>query len=232
MTKEDALHQRLAVDIGGTFVDAVLFDSATGEWHLEKSFSTRDNPAHGVNEAFNRLKIDGTTVGSFVHGTTLGLNTVLERRGVVTGIITNSGFEDVFEMGRYMRDRAEMYSLEYNLDPPLVPKRRRMGVPCRMDASGEELMPLDEGEVLKVARKLIEKWKVESIAVCYLHAYRNPFHERRTAEIIRAEWPDVTVSISSDIVANTENTNEPVPQWLTPIFSPFLRIISRTWILD
>ena len=78
-------------------MDAVVFDSATGGWRLEKSFSTRDNPAHGVNDAFNRLKIDGSTVSSFVHGTTLGINTVLERRGVVTGIITNSGFEDVFE---------------------------------------------------------------------------------------------------------------------------------------
>ena len=228
MTKADGLHQRLAVDIGGTFVDAVVFDSATGEWRLEKSFSTRDNPAHGVNEAFNRLKIDGSTVGSFVHGTTLGLNTVLERRGVVTGIITNSGFEDVFEMGRYMRDRAEMYSLEYNLDPPLVPKRRRIGVPCRIDASGEELIPLDENEVLNAARILIQKWKVRSIAICYLHAYRNPVHERRTAEIIREEWPDVTVSISSDIVREYREYE----RTCTTVVNAYIQPIFKNYITD
>ena len=141
MTKQNFLDQRLAVDIGGTFVDAVIFDSTTGQWRVEKSFSTQDNPARGVNEAFDRLNIDGSAIDSFIHGTTLGLNTVLERRGVVTGIITNTGFEDVFEMGRYMRDRTEMYSLEYSLEPPLVPKRRRIGVTCRMNASGKELLP-------------------------------------------------------------------------------------------
>ena len=228
MTKADGPHQRLAVDIGGTFVDAVVFDSATGGWFLEKSFSTRDNPAHGVNDAFNRLKIDGSTVSSFVHGTTLGINTVLERRGVVTGIITNSGFEDVFEMGRYMRDRAEMYSLEYNLDPPLVPKRRRIGVPCRIDASGKELIPLDEGEVLNAARILIQKWKVRSIAVCYLHAYRNPVHERRTAEIIRTEWPDVTVSISSDIVREYREYE----RTCTTVVNAYIQPIFKNYITD
>ena len=102
---------RLAVDIGGTFVDAVVFDVDSGEWRLEKSFTTPGNAAAGVNAAIKRLGIDGGSLDSFIHGTTLGLNTVLEHKGAVTGILTNAGFEDIFEMGRYNRDRAQMLSL-------------------------------------------------------------------------------------------------------------------------
>jgi len=134
---------RLAVDIGGTFVDAVVFDVDSGEWRLEKSFTTPGNAAAGVNAAIKRLGIDGSSLDSFIHGTTLGLNTVLEHKGAVTGILTNAGFEDIFEMGRYNRDRAQMYSLEYDVRPPLVPKRMRLGIPCRMNANGDELQPLN-----------------------------------------------------------------------------------------
>ncbi len=217
---------RLAVDIGGTFVDAVLFDVSSGAWKLEKSFTTPTNAAAGVNAAIKRLGIDGSALDSFIHGTTLGLNTVLEHKGVVTGIITNAGFEDVFEMGRYNRDRAQMYSLEYDVRPPLVPKRMRLGVPGRLNAQGEELQPLDEDAVREAARTLVEKWKVTSIAVCYLHAYRNPKHEQRTAGIIRKEWPDVSVSISSEIVREYreyERTSTTVINaYIQPIFRRYI----------
>ena len=135
---------RLAVDIGGTFVDAVMFDVRNGEWQLEKSFTTPGNAAAGVDAAIKRLGVESGVLDSFIHGTTLGLNTVLEHKGAVTGILTNAGFEDVFEMGRYNRDRSQMYSLEYDVRPPLVPKRMRRGIPCRMNAAGEELLQLDE----------------------------------------------------------------------------------------
>ena len=217
---------RLAVDIGGTFVDAVLFDVRKGGWRLEKSFTTPDNAAAGVNAAIRRLGIDASDLDSFIHGTTLGLNTVLEHKGAVTGVLTNAGFEDIFEMGRYNRDRSQMYSLEYDVRLPLVPKRMRKGVPCRMNAAGEELQPLDEAAVRAAARELAEKWKVQAIAVCYLHAYRNPVHEQRTAEIIRAEWPDISVSISSDIVREYreyERTSTTVVNaYIQPIFRRYI----------
>ncbi|HET9715675.1 MAG TPA: hydantoinase/oxoprolinase family protein [Pseudolabrys sp.] len=217
---------RLAVDIGGTFVDAVLFDVRDGDWRLEKSFTTASNAAAGVNDAIKRLGIDGAELDSFIHGTTLGLNTVLEHKGAVTGIITNAGFEDIFEMGRYNRDRAQMYSLEYDMRPPLVPKRMRLGVPCRMNAAGEELVPLDEEAVRRAARELIEKWKVQTIAVCYLHSYRNPLHEQRTRDIIRAEWPDLSVSISSDIVREyreyERSATTVVNAYIQPIFRRYI----------
>jgi N-methylhydantoinase A len=217
---------RLAVDIGGTFVDAVLFDVRNGNWSLEKSFTTPANAAAGVNAAIKRLGLDAGALDSFIHGTTLGLNTVLERKGAVTGILTNAGFEDIFEMGRYNRDRAQMYSLEYDVRTPLVPKRMRKGVPCRMNAAGEELQPLDEAALRAAVRELVEKWNVQAVAVCYLHAYRNPAHELRTAEIIRAEWPDITVSISSDIVRDYreyERTSTTVVNaYIQPIFERYV----------
>jgi N-methylhydantoinase A len=217
---------RLAVDIGGTFVDAVMFDVKSGAWKLEKSYTTPENAAAGVNAAIKRLGIDGKSLDSFIHGTTLGLNTVLEHKGVVTGIITNAGFEDIFEMGRYNRDRAQMYSLEYDVRPPLVPKRMRLGVPGRMNAQGEELQPLDEEAVREAVRTLVNKWKVASIAVCYLHAYRNPKHEQRTAEIIRKEWPEISVSISSEIVREYreyERTSTTVINaYIQPIFRRYV----------
>lgn len=223
---------RLAVDIGGTFVDAVMFDVRNGEWRLEKSFTTPGNAAAGVNAAIKRLRLDGSALDSFIHGTTLGLNTVLEHKGAVTGILTNARFEDIFEMGRYNRDRTQMYSLEYDVRPPLVPKRMRLGIPCRMNAAGEELEPLDEEAVRAAVRQLVDKWKVQTIAVCYLHAYRNPAHEQRTRDIIRAEWPDISVSISSDIVREyreyERSATTVVNAYIQPVFRHYIGLLEKT----
>jgi N-methylhydantoinase A len=223
---------RLAVDIGGTFVDAVVFDVGSGEWRLEKSFTTPGNAAAGVNAAIKRLGIDCSALDSFIHGTTLGLNTLLEHKGAVTGILTNAGFEDIFEMGRYNRDRTQMYSLEYDVRPPLVPKRMRLGIPCRMNANGDVLQPLDEEAVRTAVRQLVEKWKVQAIAVCYLHAYKNPAHEERTAEIIRVEWPELSVSISSAIVREYreyERTSTTVANaYIQPIFRRYIGSLEAT----
>lgn len=223
---------RLAADIGGTFVDVVVFDVDTGQWRLEKSFSTPHNAAAGVTSAIAGLGLDGVAVDSFVHGTTLGLNTVLERKGAVTGILTNAGFEDVFEMGRYSRERSQMYSLEYDVPAPLVPKRRRMGVPGRMTATGEELEALDEDAVRRAVRRLVEDGDAAAIAVCYLHAYKNPAHERRTAEIIAAGWPQIAVSISSDIVREyreyERTSTTAVNAYIQPIFRRYIRSLEDT----
>jgi N-methylhydantoinase A len=223
---------RLAVDIGGTFVDAVLFDVTNGAWRLEKSFTTPSNAAAGVGDVIRRLGLDGRAIGSFVHGTTLGLNTVLERKGSRTGILTNAGFEDIFEMGRYSRDRTQMYSLAYDVAPPLVPKRMRFGISGRMNAKGEELQPLDENAVRRAVKVLVERWDVRAIAVCYLHAYKNPAHEQRTAEIIRAAWPDLAVSISSDIVREYreyERTSTAVVNaYIQPIFRRYIGSLENT----
>jgi N-methylhydantoinase A len=194
------MSHRLAVDIGGTFVDAIVFNPETGAMRLEKDFTTPDDASRGVLSAIERLEVGLADVETFVHGTTLGLNTVLERKGAPTGIIANEGFEDVFEMGRYDRPREKMYSLFYDEPPVLIKKRYRVGVPCRLDAQGNELVALDEDSVRAAAKYLVEEMGRTSIAVCYLHAYRNPIHELRTKDIIEGMYPDVPVSVSSEIV--------------------------------
>ena len=216
---------QLAVDIGGTFVDAVVFDAETGELRLDKGFTTPADPAEGVRHALEKAGADLGGADSFVHGTTLGLNTILERKGAATGIITNLGFEDIFEMGRYDRERALMYSLNYRRDEVLIRKRFRLGVPGRMNASGDELEALDETAVLEAARSLKENG-ITSLAICFLHAYANPAHEIRAKELIEAELPDLSVSISSDIVREYreyERTSTTVLNaYIKPIFQTYI----------
>ena len=159
------MSHRLAVDIGGTFVDAIVFDTETGALRLEKEFNTPDDASRGVMNAIDRLDMSLDEAETFVHGTTLGLNTVLERKGAPTGIITNEGFEDIFEIGRYDRPREKMYMLTYDDPPVLVRKRYRLGVPGRLSAQGDELVPLDEDAVRAAAKQLIEAQGRTSIVV-------------------------------------------------------------------
>jgi len=198
---------RLAVDIGGTFVDALAFDEANGTLRLHKAPTTPDAPARGVLDAVGGLMPAGddapgaalTEVEAFVHGTTLGLNAILQRRGADVGIITNEGFRDLLEIARANVPGHSMYDFSYAPPPPLVPRRRRLGVPGRIDAQGQVVEDLDEDAVREAGRILVEEQGLRSIAVCYLHSYANPEHERRTARILREAYPDVSVSVSTDI---------------------------------
>ncbi len=220
------MSHRLAVDIGGTFVDAIVFNPDTGALRLEKDFTTPEDASRGVLSAIERLEVGLADVETFVHGTTLGLNTVLERKGAPTGIIANEGFEDIFEMGRYDRPREKMYSLIYDEPPVLIKKRYRVGVPCRLDAQGNELVVLDEEAVRAAAKFLVEEMGRTSIAVCYLHAYRNPVHENRTREIVEEMYPHVRVSVSSEIVREYreyERTSTTVVNaYVKPIFGTYI----------
>lgn len=218
--------QRLAVDIGGTFVDAIVFDTETGALRLEKDFTTPDNAAEGVLSAIGRLDLSLADVETFVHGTTLGLNTVLERKGAATGIITNAGFEDVFETGRYHRPREKMYMLTYDDPPVLIAKRYRHGVPGRLNAQGKEIEPLDEAALRTVATRLVEEQSRTSIAVCFLHAYRNPDHELRAKAIIEEMYPDVAVSISADIVREYREYE----RTSTTVVNAYVKPIFRTYV--
>jgi N-methylhydantoinase A len=189
----------LAVDIGGTFVDAVEFDQDNGEIRVHKTSTTPDAPARGVVAAVRALSSDLTDVTAFGHGTTLGLNAILQRRGADVGIIANEGFRDLWEIARAAIPPQHMYNFSYAPPPPLVPRRHRVGVRGRVDAAGREIVPLDEASVLEAGRILVEIEGLTSLAVCFLHSYANPSHERRTAEILRAAYPQLSVSISSDI---------------------------------
>lgn len=216
---------RIAVDIGGTFVDSILFDLETGAVRLAKASTTPDEPSRGVMEALRRLGADLANTDAFIHGTTLGLNAVIERRGVSTGIITNAGFRDIFEIGRGDVPASSMYDFAYRRPEPLVKRRHRIGVPGRLDADGAEVVPLDEEAVCAAAGELVSAG-VRSAAVCFLHSYRNPAHEERAAELIRAHFPELSVSTSSGITREYreyERTATAVMDaYISPIFGKYV----------
>ncbi len=192
---------RLGVDIGGTFTDAILIDERTGKTWIKKVPSTPSDPSIGFLDATERLLVDakvpGNALSYIVHGTTIVTNAIIEGKGAKTGFITTEGFRDIFEMQRQMR--PSLYDLMFDQPKPLVPRYLALEVPERLDATGAVLRPLDEEAVRGAARRLKAEG-VESIAVCFLHSYRNGVHERRAAEIILHEFPEVVLSISSDVV--------------------------------
>lgn len=225
------MDKRLAVDIGGTFVDAVETDLESGSLTVEKTSTTPENPTAGVSESIDQLGVDLDEVGSFIHGTTLALNALLEREGAKTGIITNEGFRDIFELGRYNLPTEEMYNIRYKKPETIVPRRRRLGVPGRIGPDGSVIEPLDERIVQEKVEELVNEWDVESIAVVFLHAFKNPAHEQRVAEIIRREHADISVSVSSEIVNEHheyERTSTTVlDAYIKPIFESYVETLDQ-----
>lgn len=190
----------LGIDIGGTFVDAILFDRETSETRLEKALTTPRKSSDGVLDAIAKLEIDLADVETIVHGTTRGLNAVIERRGAKTGLITNQGFRDILELGRGDLPSSHMYDMHYQRPTPLVQRRCIVGVPGRINVEGQIDVALDENAVADAAKYLVNRQGVDSIAVCCLHSYKNPVHEQRIAEIIAEQFPDIYVSVSNQVV--------------------------------
>jgi N-methylhydantoinase A len=216
---------RIAVDIGGTFVDAVEFDQNTGGVRLRKAPTTPGRPAQGVLESIRRLGTSLAQTELIVHGTTLGLNAIIERKGAVTGIITNAGFRDLFEIGRADVPREHMYDFAYQRPAPLVRRRHRIGVRGRIDAQGKVVEALDEKGVREAAAALVADG-VQAIAIAFLHSYRNPEHEERAGQIVSAAFPHIAVSVSSSITREyreVERTATAVlDACIRPIFGKYL----------
>jgi N-methylhydantoinase A len=184
---------RIGVDIGGTFTDLVALDEATGAVVNAKALSTPrallDGVLHCVDQAGVRLE-DCRLV---IHGTTIGINALLEGKGARTGLVTTEGFRDVLEIGR--GNFLRMYDVLYRRPAPLVPRGRCLEVPERLDARGEVLIPLDEHAVRAAAKRLADE-SVQAVALVFLFSYRNPAHEQRAAEILAQALPGVSVSVS------------------------------------
>lgn len=218
--------QRLAVDIGGTFVDAITFDRESRRITLEKAATTPAQPSEGVLNSIRKVDASLEETEAFVHGTTLGLNAVLERDGGRTGIITNEGFTDVYEIGRTNLERSAMYDINYEKPQSLVPRRRRVGVPGRLNADGAIVEELNQTIVREAAEYLVEEQGVEAIAICFLHAYQNDQHEQTAAHVVREAYPDVSVSVSSDISGEYreyERTSTAVLDgYIKPIFENYV----------
>lgn len=191
---------RLGVDIGGTFTDIALIDETTGRIYTDKVSSTPQDPSGGFMEAVQRLlakqQIAAKDVAYIVHGTTIATNAIIEGKVAPTGFITTEGFRDMLEIARQIR--PTLYDLQFEKPRPLVPRHRCFGVPERLNASGTVLTPLDEKALCQVAHALRAEG-VEAIAVCFLHAYANPVHERRAGAILAEVFPEAVVSLSAEV---------------------------------
>jgi len=192
---------RVGVDIGGTFTDLLLV-AEDGTAFIGKTLTTPGDPSLAVETALRRgfasSTVDRTQRGTLVHGTTLVTNALIERKGAATALLTTEGFRDALEIGR--EHRYELYDLNLEFPKPLVPRYLRFDVPERMASDGTVLKPLDEDFVRELVAELRDKG-VRAIAVCYLNSFRNPSHERRTAELIAQVAPEIRVSVSADVVA-------------------------------
>ena len=195
--------KQIAVDVGGTFTDLVCYDPDTGETWSAKVNSTPQDPSVGVLTGVGKLleisRCPPEKVDRFVHGTTVATNAIIQRAGAVLGILMTKGFEDTLEIGRLRR--SDMYNIFMDAETPgfLAPGRLRLGISERLDAHGNVLTPLNEEEVRRAVISLRERFGVEAIAVCYLFSFVNSAHEQRTRELIRELYPDLWVSLSSEV---------------------------------
>ena len=190
---------RVGFDVGGTFTDFAL-QTPSGELLTGKRLTTVPDPSAaclaGLEEILARGGTPWADLAQAVHGTTLGSNIVIERKGRGVALITTRGFRDVLIIGR--EKRYQVYDLQIEKPPPLIPRRLIREVTERLRYDGSVLAPLDEAETRRVVRDLAGRG-VTTIAVCLLHSYVNPAHERRVAEIIREEAPQVAVSLSHEV---------------------------------
>lgn len=192
---------RVAIDIGGTFTDVIAREDDNVA--ATKVPTTPDDLIKGVRRGINQIlhETSGTQkdVSRFIHGTTAGTNAVIERNGGTVGLLMTEGFRDTLAIGRQKRE--DMYDLFLDEQTPtfLAPRERRFEIGERVGPDGEILKPLDEARVLEAVDRLVADHDVDAIAVCYLFSFVNADHEERTAELIEAEYPEVDVSLSSQI---------------------------------
>ena len=187
---------RLAVDIGGTFTDVVVFDEDKKSLALTKALSTPAELAKGVQEGITKTAIPLEAVSSLIHGSTVVVNAIIERTGAKTALVTTKGFRDVYEIGRI--NRPESFNPRFRKHRPLVPREDIFEVSERMLADGSVRTPLDEQEARAVAR-IIREEGFQAAAVLFLHSYRAPEHEVRMCEILREADPNLFVSASHEL---------------------------------
>ncbi|TKC79098.1 hydantoinase/oxoprolinase family protein [Trinickia terrae] len=191
---------RIGVDIGGSFADFAVLDDRTGELKTLKVFSRPDSPGaevlRGMEGLAERYGIDPRDVAYFTHGTTVGVNAVVQRRGLRLGLITTRHFEDVLDIARLKG--PDMYDLMSKRPAPLVPRERVFGVAGRIAADGSVQTPVDEASVL-AALDGLRRAGCEGVVVALLHSYRNPAHEHEVKAILEREMPGLFVSCSSDV---------------------------------
>jgi N-methylhydantoinase A len=217
---------RIGVDIGGTFTDLVL-TRADGRIFHSKISSTPAAPEqavlNGVRVIIKDAGVAAGDVTEVVHGTTVGSNTLLQKVGAPTGLITTRGFRDVLEIGRLRT--PGMFDLQWEKPQPLIPRRHRLEVNERIAADGSILTPLDEAEVLAVARELVDAG-ITSLAVCFLNSYRNPVHEEIVEKVLGKAYPKLKVTTSVSVLPEAKEyertSTTAVNAYVRPVLEQYL----------
>jgi N-methylhydantoinase A/oxoprolinase/acetone carboxylase beta subunit len=223
---------RLGCDIGGTFTDFVLLNDQTGEIQINKCLTTPKDPSDAVEQGIVEMERNTPDfVGKLdevIHGTTLVINSIIERKGAKTGLITTKGFRDVLELGREIRYAP--YDIFAEFPRPLVPRRLRLEVDERIRSDGTVLKALDAEEAREVVNTLI-RMGVESIAVCLINSFENPGHELMIKDIIHKQAPEVSVSVSYEVlpqIREYERTSTTVTNaYVKPLTAMYLTKLSK-----
>ena len=189
---------RAATDIGGTFTDVVVYDPDLGRYATAKAPSRGDDLAAGVMDALGLVVDDPSAIDSFVHGSTVGLNAFLQRRGERVMLLATRGAGDVYHIAR--GNRLDMYNIRYRKPAPLIPRRDIIPIGGRLDSDGNELTPLDRGDIRRAAHR-IRSEGVRAAAVAFLFSYLNPDHELAAAQLLAELAPGVSISASHQVAA-------------------------------
>lgn len=190
-------HQlRIAADVGGTFTDVAAFDPSTGRLALGKALSTSDSLVNGIEAGILKAGACASDAGLFLHGSTIAINTILERTGARAALLITKGFRDIYEIGRV--NRPDSYNLYFRKHQPLIPRVDRHEVDERLLATGEVLTPLNDAEISALSEKL-RRERIEAVAVLFLHCYRNPAHELRAKRILQEAIPGAFITVSHEL---------------------------------
>ena len=224
---------RVGVDIGGTFTDFALFDERGSRIAVHKRLTTPADPSVAVLEGaaalLERERVTMSDVDSLAHGTTLVTNAIIERRGAKTGMLVTAGFRDLLDMG--FEQRYDLFDLRLTWPEPLVPRRLRREVRERIGHDGAVVESLDRDGVREAVRCLVDGAGVEALAICFLHAYANPVHERAAGDLVRDEFPDLYVSRSAEVFANMREyerwTTATMNAYTQPMFDRYVERLER-----
>jgi len=187
----------IALDIGGTFTDLVAFDDARGTVHQAKSSTTPADLAVGIGECLAKSGLDVGAAESFVHGSTIAINTAIERTGARTALVVTRGMRDVYKIGR--GNRPDAYDIYFQRPEPYVPRHLTFEVDERLDAAGQVVVPFDEAQARAVAEQ-VAATGVDAVAVCFIHSWANPEHEQRMGAILRDALPGAYLSLSHEVL--------------------------------
>jgi len=218
---------RLGVDIGGTFTDIVLL-AEDGAVHTKKILSTPDDYSRAIEDGIRQLLaetgVDAADISEVAHGTTVATNAIIERKGVRVALVTTEGFRDVLEIARYRA--PQLYDVYFRKPEPLVERRLRFQVPERMTASGDVDRPLDRDALLAVADRCVAG-KVDAVAVCFINAYVNGAHEEEAAALFREKYPDLPVTLSSELVPQIQEYERTSTTVVNAYIRPVIERYSR-----